>query len=116
MNKKEVSQKYKIPVSLLNEYESWGLCDVVKFVMGEWQYDNQDLERLSTVMALHDIGFSKNEIERYMRLLLEKNDSKTERMNLLTAKRNSKLNKIHLEERQLERIDYLRHKIKTEDK
>ncbi|WCG36133.1 MerR family transcriptional regulator [Companilactobacillus farciminis] len=112
MNKKEVSQKYQIPVSILDEYESWGLCNVVKFVMGEWQYDDQDIERLSTIMALHDMGFKNNEIEKYMRLLLETKNSSDEIIQLLTKKRQNKLDQIHFQEKQLERIDYLRYKIK----
>jgi|GEM_PF-124419 DNA-binding transcriptional MerR regulator len=112
MNKKEVSQKYQIPVSILDEYESWGLCNVVKFVMGEWQYDDQDIERLSTIMALHDMGFKNDEIEKYMRLLLETKNSSDEIIQLLTKKRQNKLDQIHFQEKQLERIDYLRYKIK----
>lgn len=111
MNKKEVSQKYQIPVEILDEYESWGLCNVVKYVMGEWQYDDQDLERLSTIMALHNIGFTSKEVEQYMRLLLEKPHSKQDRIDFLTEKRKLKLDGIHLQEKQLERIDYLRHAI-----
>ena len=37
--------------------------------MGAWQYDDTDLERLSTIMSLHDMGFDVNEVETYMRLL-----------------------------------------------
>lgn len=40
--------------------------------MGSWQYDDSDLENLSLIMTLHDIGFSIEEIENYMRLLLDK--------------------------------------------
>ena len=43
---------------ILSEYESWGLCGVVKEVMGVWQYDDTDLDRLCTIMTLHDLGFS----------------------------------------------------------
>ena len=70
MTKEEASQHYLIPMDILDEYESWGLCSTVKQVMGQWQYDDQDLERLSTIMALHDMGFSAQEVEGYMRLLL----------------------------------------------
>lgn len=112
MNKKEVSQKYRIPVEVLDEYESWGLCNVVKYVMGEWQYDNQDLERLSTIMALHDVGFSNKEVENYMRLLLETDDSKKKIIELLNNRREKKLQQIHLQEKQLERIDYLKFKMR----
>lgn len=111
MNQAEVSQRYDIPVSILKEYESWGLCDVVKIVMGEWQYDDQDIERLSTIMALHDLDFSHDDIESYMRLLLEDKNGEEACMNLLTSQRQKKLAAIHLEEKKLERIDYLRHVI-----
>lgn len=30
----EASERYHIPVEVLKEYESWGLCDEVKKVMG----------------------------------------------------------------------------------
>lgn len=112
MKQTEVSQRYHIPVEILKEYESWGLCDVVKIVMGEWQYDDQDLERLSTIMALHDLDFSHDEIETYMRLSLEDKNGEEKRMKLLNIKRNKKLAEIHLQEKKLERIDYLRHIIK----
>ena len=43
----EASTRYNIPLDILREYESWGLCGAVKKVMGTWQYDDQDIERLS---------------------------------------------------------------------
>ena len=67
----EASERYNIPISVLREYESWGLCDTVKTVMGVWQYDDEDIERLSMIMTLHDIGFEHDEIANYMRLLLQ---------------------------------------------
>ena len=39
----EASVHYNIPLDILREYESWGLCDAVKKVMGAWQYDDQDI-------------------------------------------------------------------------
>lgn len=39
--------------------------------MGAWQYDEEDIRRLSLIMTLHDVGFSNQEVENYMRLLLE---------------------------------------------
>ena len=65
----EASRRYNIPLEILQEYEQWGLCGAVKKVMGAWQYDDTDLERLSTIMTLHDIGFTTEEVETYMRLL-----------------------------------------------
>ena len=53
----EASERYNIPLEILRDYESWGLCGAVKEVMGSWQYDDTDLERLSLIMTLHDAGF-----------------------------------------------------------
>lgn len=36
MTIQEASRRYKIPVKILREYESWGLCGAVKKVMGAW--------------------------------------------------------------------------------
>ena len=62
----EASERYCIPIQILREYESWGLCGEVKKVMGSWRYDDSDLERLGTIMTLHDIGFTNTEVERYI--------------------------------------------------
>ena len=74
MTQQEASECYNIPVSILQEYESWGLCGAVKKVMGVWQYDDEDLEWVSIILTLHDIGFTTEEAETYMRLLLEQPD------------------------------------------
>ena len=107
----EASKQYHIPIKILKEYESWGLCCEVKKVMGDWQYDDQDIERLSTIMTLHDIGFSKAEIGRYMRLLLQGSATEAERMEMLDKQRSNTLEEIHFREKQLERMDYLRYEM-----
>ena len=112
MTKQEASECYQIPMHILSEYESWGLCGAVKKVMGQWQYDDTDLERLSTIMTLHDIGFTTDEVEVYMRLLLEGEPSGTQRLRMLEEKRSAALDEIHFKEHQLQRLDYLRHEIR----
>lgn len=108
----EASERYKIPIKILQEYESWGLCGEVKKVMGSWHYDESDIERLSTIMTLHDIGFTNDEVEKYMRLLLEGETTEKERLKMLNDKRNGTLDEIHFKERQLDRLDYLRFEMK----
>ena len=110
----EASERYNIPLEILREYESWGLCGTVKEVMGAWQYDDTDLERLSMIMTLHDVGFANDEIERYMKLLLEQEDTETQRLRMLDQKRGRTLDEIHFRERQLERLDYLRYHIRKQ--
>lgn len=107
----EASARYNIPIEILKEYESWGLCNAVKKVMGAWQYDDQDIERLSMIMTLHDIGFDKDEVENYMRLLLEGKSTEIQRLAMLNKRRSTTLDEIHFREMQLDRLDYLRHKI-----
>lgn len=112
MTMQEASERYHIPIHILQEYKSWGLCGAVKEVMGDWQCDDADLERLSTIMTLHDIGFTVEEVEVYMRLLLEGNHTAAQRLRMLEKKRGAALEKIHFKERQLQRLDYLRHEIR----
>ena len=109
----EASRQYCIPIKILKEYESWGLCGAVKKVMGAWQYDDTDIERLSTIMTLHDIGFTTHEVETYMRLLLEQEGTDRARLRMLDEKRRAALDDIHFREKQLERMDYLRFKIEN---
>lgn len=112
MTIKEASERYQIPMEILKEYESWGLCGTVKKVMGAWQYDDQDLERLGLIMTLHDIGFQNEEVEEYMRLLLEGENTEERRMQMLNRRRGIALDEIHLREKQLERMDSLRYMIR----
>lgn len=108
----EASERYNIPISVLREYESWGLCDTDKTVMGVWQYDDEDIKRLSMIMTLHDIGFEHDEIANYMRLLLRGDSTQAERMRILKQQRDKTLDEIHFQEQRLDRLDYLRHQMR----
>ena len=111
MTIEETGKRYSIPIHILQEYESWGLCSEVKKVMGDWHYDQTDIERLSLIMTLHDVGFSKEEVEQYMHLLLSGEETGQERMEMLQKKRNGTLDEIHFKQKQLDRLDYLRYEI-----
>ena len=111
MTIQEASEKYNIPIKILREYESWGLCGEVKKIMGSWHYDDSDIERLSTIMTLHDVGFTNDEVEEYMKLLLQGKATEKERLKMLGDKRYSTLDEIHFKEKQLDRLDYLRFEI-----
>lgn len=111
MTMEEVSRRYLIPQTVLREYESWGGCGAVKKVMGAWQYDDTDLERLSMILTLHDIGFEKDEIETYMTLLLQGDSADHTRLQMLNRKREGLLDEIHFREKKLEHLDYLRYEI-----
>lgn len=111
MTMNEASDRYKIPLEILREYESWGLCGAVKKVMGAWQYDDQDIERLGMIMTLNDMGFDSSEVETYMRLMLEGDCTGSARLAMLNRIRGKTLDEIHFKERQIANMDYLRHEI-----
>ena len=79
------------------------MCQEIKKVMGFWQYDETDFESLSLIMMLHDLDFTVEEINKYMKLSLEKNER--ECLKLLNKKRKGILDEVHLKEKQLSRID-----------
>lgn len=112
----EASERYNIPIKILQEYESWGLCGEVKKIMGSWRYDESDIERLSVIMTLHDIGFTNDEVKRYMQLLVNGKSTEKERLKMLSEKRNGTLDEIHFKEKQLDRLDYLRFEIQKGNK
>ena len=97
----EASERYNIPLEILRE--------------GSWQYDDSDLERLSLIMTLHDIGFASYEIENYMKLLEKGQETGTECMRILIKKHNAMLDEIHLREKQLDRLNYLRYEIQKKN-
>ncbi len=112
----EASERYNIPIKILQEYESWGLCGEVKKIMGSWRYDESDIERLSVIMTLHDIGFTNEEVKKYMQLLVSGKSTEKERLKMLSEKRNGTLDEIHFKEKQLDRLDYLRFEIQKGNK
>ena len=108
----EASRRYNIPLGILKEYERWGLCGEVKKVMGAWQYDEEDIRRLSMIMTLHDIGFDNTEIGTYMRLMLAGRNTDEERTRMIQLKRDETLDEIHFKQKCLDRLDYLKFKIR----
>lgn len=112
MTMEEVSCQYQIPEKILKEYEHLSGSGSVKKGKEDWQYDEQDLERLSLIMTLHDIGFEKEEVEEYMILVIQGANTGDERLRILQKKRAGLLDEIHFREKKLDHLDYLRYKIK----
>ena len=59
-------------------------------------------------------GFRKDEVEEYMRLVLEGETTRERRMRMLEERRVEALDEIHRKEQKLERLDYLRFQMKKE--
>ena len=63
---------------------------------------------------LYGLDFTVEEIKKYMKLSLGKNER--EWLKLLNKKRKGILDEVHLKEKQLSRIDYLRYEMDWENK
>lgn len=102
MTIKEAAERYRIPEEILDEYESWGFCGKNDGNIGVRQYDQTDIERLSLIMTLHDVGFQVQKPSVICGLLyrieiLQKSGRKcfgksaTERLMKFTQNRNSSI-------------------------
>ena len=116
----EVSEKYKIPLALLQRYatekadaESKGR----KLRQAEaYRFTDSDIEQLSVRMTLQDIGFAEEEVAAYLRLRQDGENSAEACLNMLNKLRSRTLDMIHGKEKALERIDYLRYELQTKKK
>ena len=114
MTIEEVSEHYNIPMEVLRMYERWNLSSEVKKVIEAWKYADTDLERLGLIMSLHNIGFSNEEIEKYMCLELKGDEAKRERIELIKKKRTELLDDIHENEKRVRELDFMKYELEKE--
>lgn len=100
-------QKYNVLPELLDKYEKIKKCT---------DYSDKDIENISMIMTLYDAGFDDAEVKKYINFYLLDEDTAEKRSAMLTKKRKNKLDEIHLNQKQLDSIDYLRYKILQENK
>lgn len=108
----EANRRHNIPLEVLQEYEKWQLLGTENKCPGKWQYDERDLKNLGIITTLYDSGFTVEEAHEYMRLLLQGNATKKERLNIITHIRENALEEIHIREEWLAHLDYLRSQTK----
>lgn len=104
MTETEIIEHYQIPLEIIQEYEILKSDNATA-------YNEQDISYLSMLVTLHSIGFQQEETTAYMRLLLEGEKTKAQRLQMLNQKREETLQKIHEQEAQLDQLDYLRFQI-----
>ena len=90
--------------------------DCAALILFRGSAESRILERLSLIMTLHDIGFCKDEVEEYMRLVLEGESTREKRLRILDDRRGAALDDIHRREQKLEQLDYLRFRMQKEQK
>lgn len=110
MTVEEVRMKYHIPLPVLSEYESWGLRSSTD-AAGEAPYTDGDIEKLSTMVTLYDMGFTQDEVKKYMKLLVSSKDTKKERLQMLSVLRGKVMNDIHQAQKNIDCLDYFRYQL-----
>ena len=103
----EAGERYRIPLNVLKEYETWLRGGEGGNGKDLRQCSQMDIDRLSLIMTLHDVGFTDAEVEHYMRLTLSGDRQDRERLAMLRKRRNETLEEIHAKQAQLDRLDYL---------
>lgn len=76
-------------------------------------YQEKDIERLSLIITLHDIGLTGQEVEQYMKLSEGGAATKQQRLAILNKRRVEVLDEIHVREAQLIRLDNLRRNVQA---
>lgn len=115
MTIEEINKKYNIPIQILKEYEKL-YCENKKSKMNSYQYDESDFEKLSIMMTLYHIGFSNEDINKYMCFMMSSNDDMKECLSILNVKRKNIMEEIHLNEKKISQLDYLRYEIIKKEK
>ena len=108
MKLEDAGALYNIPPELLQCYEGLGLCTCDESLCA------CDLERLSLLTTLRDIGFSEAEAAGYLKASLS--GDRGGQLRMLNEKRTALLAEIHDGEQRLDRLDYLRHEMQKECK
>ena len=117
----EASKTYKIPLALLrwyaaehaegkekngNENEKGNAINAAAF-----HFSEEDIEKLSLIMTLQEIGFDKKEIKTWLCLQQDDKNSGAACLKMLNKLRSETLDAIHLKEKTLDRIDFLRYEL-----
>lgn len=112
MTRQEISERYCVSAKVLDAYERClaGNKDGQK-CSAHHHYTEQDLAQISLLLTLHDLGFSSQEAQEYMRLCQCRHKTSRRRLAMLEKRRADFLEEIHRKEKQLDRLDYLRYQL-----
>lgn len=106
VTEQELLKKYDIPAEIIDKYRKLYKCS---------SFDDADVQKMSIIMTLYEVGFDDKETEKYIKLYLSSYDTTKERLEMLTTKRKGVLSDIHSRQKQIDCIDYMRYKISNEN-
>lgn len=107
MTRNDLSCCCKITKEVLEEYDNSVFCGGVP----KEEYTECDIEMLSLISTLREIGFDSCERKEYLSLMKAGSQADDKKLKMLNYKRMRCLEEIHSKENQLEKLDYIRHKL-----
>lgn len=107
MKIKEVSTRFNVSVTALRYYEKVGLFEEVNRVNGIREYEDKDIERLSLILTLKNIGLSNDVILKYIELNECGDATKKQQIQVLKKERQKILDSIHNQQKNIDSLDRL---------
>ena len=105
MRIKEVSKRFNVSITALRYYEKVGLFE-----------DDKDIERLSLILTLKNIGLSNETILKYIELNEQGAHTKKQQIQVLKLERQKLLDSIHNQQKNIDSLDYLIYQLKDKEK
>ena len=116
MRIKEVSKRFNVSITALRYYEKVGLFEDVNRVNGIREYEDKDIERLSLILTLKNIGLSNETILKYIELNEQGAHTKKQQIQVLKLERQKLLDSIHNQLKNIDSLDYLIYQLKDKEK
>ena len=116
MRIKEVSKRFNVSITALRYYEKVGLFEDVNRVNGIREYEDKDIERLSLILTLKNIGLSNETILKYIELNEQGAHTKKQQIQVLKLERQKLLDSIHNQQKNIDSLDYLIYQLKDKEK
>ena len=113
MTREEIAERYKVPISILKAYEEWVFAG--KRQDAGSAYGDEDVRCLGQMMCMLNLGFSIENIERYLRLQQSGVQAAPMCLQMLLKKRQELLEEIHGLEERIGCLDSMRQELLTGD-
>ena len=113
MNINEISLTYNVLVDCIQDFENQGFFDEVKHIDGEKIYEEKDIQKLSFLMTLKNVGMSIQDMKKYIQYISEGDSTLSQRIDMLTRYRQALLEKAHTCYKSIDILDYFIYLMKT---
>ena len=113
MNINEISLAYNVPVDCIQDFENQGFFDEVKQINGKKIYEEKDIQKLSFLMTLKNVGMSIQDMKKYIQYISEGDSTLSQRIDMLTRYRQALLEKAHTCYKSIDILDYFIYLMET---